>query len=227
MVPDGGTGVGGWWAKAMNSPEKPRAAGRLVPDIPFPPYTFVPGVTPHPCSDPAGHSFGKPPELPDPIDPQRWWECRPYLYGIDLFNGPAPPLPGASARTPLPAMPAPGFGYYWEAHEVWEGLWHAAGRQGTTADFLKGLIKLAAAGVKFRQGVARAVRGHAARAKDLFRGVARDLGGEDARFLGLRLADLLTGTHVVESMAERAPGDREENVVVAFPVLLRPAFGVR
>ena len=31
---------------------------------------------------------------------------------------------------------------FWEAHEAWEALWHAAGRHGPTADFLKGLIKL-------------------------------------------------------------------------------------
>ena len=43
-------------------------------------------------------------------------------------------------------------GFYWEAHEAWETLWHAAGRKGEIADFLKGLIKLAAAAVKAREG---------------------------------------------------------------------------
>ena len=44
-------------------------------------------------------------------------------------------------------------GYYWEAHEAWEGLWAAAGRAGAIGDLLNGLIKLAAAGVKHRQGL--------------------------------------------------------------------------
>src|SRR6516165_5519584 len=124
----------------MHTPSDPRP--RFAPDDPLPPYTFVPGRTPHPVSDPAGHSFGAKPERPAAPDPARWRECRAYLRGLDLFN----------------------HGYYWEAHEAWEGLWLAAGRAGTTADFLKGLIKLAAAGVKSREGrpagaVSRARRG--------------------------------------------------------------------
>src|SRR5690348_12086299 len=99
---------------------------RLEPDLPLPPYAYVPGRAPHPVSDPAGHLHGRPPERPAPIDPPRWQESRAYRHGVDLFN----------------------CGFYWEAHEVWEGLWHAAGRAGVTADFLKGLIQLAAAGVK-------------------------------------------------------------------------------
>ena len=52
-------------------------------------------------------------ERPDPPDPEQWHLCRPYLYGIDLFND----------------------GYYWEAHEVWEGLWHACGLRGQPRAF--------------------------------------------------------------------------------------------
>ena len=37
---------------------------------------------------------------------------------------------------------------FWEAHEAWERLWHAHGRRGPTADLLKALIKLAAAGAR-------------------------------------------------------------------------------
>src|SRR5688500_6277324 len=106
---------------------------RLVPERPLPPYAFVPGRFPHPVSDPRGHSYGARPEPSAPPDPERWRECSSYLYGIDLFN----------------------HGYYWEAHEEWEGLWHACNRRGRTANFLKGLIKLAAAGVKAREGQPR------------------------------------------------------------------------
>jgi hypothetical protein len=141
---------------------------RLVPDSPLPPYAHVPGRTPHPVSDPAGHSFGHSPEPPPALHPQRWQESRAYLRGIDLFNA----------------------GYYWEAHETWEGLWHAADRKGTTADFLKGLIKLAAAGVKHRERKPSGVKSHAGRAAELFRGVARSPGPEGGWFLGFRMFEL-------------------------------------
>jgi hypothetical protein len=120
---------------------------RRLTDTPLPPYTYVPGRTPHPVSDPAGHSFGRVPEPVSPFDPADWQTCHPYLYGIDLFN----------------------HGYYWEAHEAWESLWHAAGRTGPVADFLKGLIKLAAAGVKAAEGNGVGAKGHMQRAAELFR----------------------------------------------------------
>ncbi|HTU90863.1 MAG TPA: DUF309 domain-containing protein [Gemmataceae bacterium] len=174
---------------------------RFVPDAAFPPYTFVPGRTPHPVRDPAGHLFGQPLELPPPLDPARWQDNRAYLYGVDLFN----------------------HGYYWEAHEVWEGSWRAAGRTGQIADFLKGLIKLAAAGVKVRQGQPRGVASHAAGAADLFRDLAQQLGGEEAVYLGLRLRDLLAFAAQIEQQAAEVCGDSDTSVKVVFAFSLRPA----
>jgi predicted metal-dependent hydrolase len=107
----------------------------------------VPGKTPHPVSDPAGHSFGTRNNPVTEFDPTRWRECRPYLRGIDLFN----------------------HGYYWEAHEAWEALWHAAGRAGPVADFVKALIQLAVAGVKHLEGKPEGMRTHALRAAELAR----------------------------------------------------------
>jgi len=176
------------------------ARPRFVPDAPLPPYSYVPGRFPHPMSDPAGHLYGKPPERSPSPDPQRWRESRAYLYGVDLLN----------------------FGYYWEAHEVWEGLWHACGRTGPTADFFRGLIKLAAAGVKVRQGVPAGVASHAARAAAVFRSAAERLGGDDARFFGLRIGDLLAYSRAVEAMAPTVEGDREEGVKIVFPFVLLP-----
>src|SRR2546430_17222014 len=108
---------------------------RLVPDCPLPPYTFVPGQTPHPVSDPEGHSYGARHETPESVGPDDWRSSRPYLFGIDLFNA----------------------GFYWEAHETWEGLWHARGPPGRTADFLKGLIQMTAAGGKVGRRMPRRV----------------------------------------------------------------------
>jgi uncharacterized protein len=174
---------------------------RFVPDTAFPPYTFVPGRTPHPVRDPGGHLYGQTPELPPPLDPDHWQIGRAYLHGVDLFN----------------------HGYYWEAHEVWEGLWRAAGRTGRTADFLKGLIKLAAAGVKVRQGQPRGIASHATGAAELFRDIARQLGGEDAAYLGLRLRDLIAFAQQIERQAADVRSDEDTGVKVVFPVVLHPA----
>jgi hypothetical protein len=136
---------------------------RLVPEVPFPPYTFVPGRAPHPKSDPAGHSFGVEGEPVQPLDRERWRESKTYLFALDLFNGQ----------------------YFWEAHEQLEGLWLACGRRGVVADFLKGLIKLAAAGVKHLEGRPRGVTSHASRAAELWRGVGAEV------LLGLRVPELV------------------------------------
>jgi hypothetical protein len=168
---------------------------RFLPDVPLPPYGHVPGRTPHPVSDPHGHSSGQAPEYPPAPDPDDWRACRAYLRGLDLFNG----------------------GYYWEAHEAWEALWHACGRAGPTADFLKGLIKLAAAGVKVREGRPRGVVHHARAAAALF----RRLGAGQDRYLGLRLEELIRRA---EDTAEHPPacGHPAAAVEVVFPFSLRP-----
>ncbi|MFV0446655.1 MAG: DUF309 domain-containing protein [Planctomycetaceae bacterium] len=134
---------------------------------PLPRYTHVPGRTPHPINDPDGHSFGLAIGSPCPLDPDRPERSADYLRGIALFNA----------------------GYYWEAHEVWEELWHAAGRRGTVARFLKGLIKLAAAGVKQYEGRPVGVQRHAERAVQLLSEVARAV-SPNAIYAGLPLAAL-------------------------------------
>ncbi len=143
---------------------------RLAPELPFPPYAYTPkGAHPHPTRDPAGHSFARPATAVAPPQPARWDQCQLYLYGIDLFN----------------------HGYYWEAHEVWERLWQACGRRGVSADFLKALIALTAAGVKQRERSAgRGAQRHAARCRNLLEGVRRRLGRDETHYLGLELAAL-------------------------------------
>ncbi len=168
---------------------------RYIPDWPLPPYAHVPGRTPHPISDAAGHSYGQVPERPMPPGPDTWHHCRPYLRGLDLFN----------------------HGYYWEAHEMWESLWHACGRRGRSADFLKGLIKLAAAGVKVREGQRRGVVDHARAAADLF----RRIGNSDESCFGLRLGELVD---FAEAVAANPPLARDSAaaVEIVFAVTLRP-----
>jgi uncharacterized protein len=171
------------------------APPRLVPDSVFPPYSYVPGRFPHPISDPKGHSFGiKPPpsELPDP---NGWRECRPYMVGLDLFN----------------------HGYYWEAHEVWESLWHACGRKGPTADFLKGLIKLAAAGVKARQGEPRGLQNHALRAAELFAKLKLA-----SQYMGFGAEQLIRWAEDAARIAPVDPANGDKDTAVVFPFWLLP-----
>lgn len=151
---------------------------RYAPQFPLPPYSYVPGLFPHPVSDPRGHMAGQMPEAIT-LQPGEDWQAHPvYLAAIDLFN----------------------HGYYWEAHEAWEGLWHALGRKDADADFLKGLIKLAAAGVKAREGNESGVQRHALRAAELFR-IVRDQRDDD-RCGGLSLAWLIAQA---SETAARAP----------------------
>jgi hypothetical protein len=110
----------------VDQPLPPDPAWPRHSSIPFPPSRFVPGRLPHPRRDPRGHSFGLPePKLP-PWSPLEWGRNLPYLFGIDLYN----------------------FAYWWECHEALEALWHAAGRRSVHAQFLQGIIQVAAGNLK-------------------------------------------------------------------------------
>ena len=116
---------------------------------PLPAYAFVPGG---PFRHPKLDAVPEP--RPEPIAGGDWRASRSYLHGFSLFDA----------------------GFYWEAHEEWEGLWHAHGRTGSIANLLKGLIKLAAAGVKVRQGQRHGVVTHATRAGACFAAARREAG---------------------------------------------------
>lgn len=173
---------------------------RLLPDRPFPPYAYRPGHNPHPTRDPAGHGYGAAPAVPERPDPGNWQACPDYLFGIDLFN----------------------HGYYWEAHEVWEGLWVACGRAGLPASVFRGLINLAAAGFKARLGNARGMRANAGTALAIFKTIAKEPGLRDARYMGLdirMLADYAAATAARHPETEAPEGD---GAPLAFDLVLRP-----
>ncbi|SUS07969.1 conserved hypothetical protein [uncultured Defluviicoccus sp.] len=173
---------------------------RFMPDEPFPPYAYVPGETPHPKRDRGGHSYGAEFEIPEPPNLEDWRACRDYLYGIDLFN----------------------YGYYWEAHEAWEGLWVACGRRGLTATYLQALISLAAAGLKARSGSARGMRANAGKAARRLESVVSHAGSHRTRYMGLdvrALADFATAISKAPQTTGTAAGD--ENLP-AFELLLWP-----
>ncbi len=147
----------------MNSANQHRL--RFLPEEPLPPYTYVPGKQPHPESDPAGHSYGRPRAQADAMDPANWRGSDTFLRGLDLFH----------------------CGFYWESHVEFERLWLAGGRKGPVADFLKALIHLAAAGVKLLEGRPEGVVSHARRTKELLMGTQR----EGFEMPGFSLAQLI------------------------------------
>ena len=73
-----------------------------------------------------GHSYGQPEPKPTPFPADQWQTSEDYLDGIDLYN----------------------FAYWWECHEVFEGLWHAVGHHSEQGNFFQALIQLAAANLK-------------------------------------------------------------------------------
>ena len=142
---------------------------RYAPANLLPPYAYVPGhELPHPATDPRGHSYSaahdqprgalNTPALPAhlPPDPASRRQTVAALlaadplwpHALDLFNG----------------------GWYWEAHEAWESIWHALGRTTPEARFIQGLIHLAAAAVKIREGKPTGVARHTQRARELLGG---------------------------------------------------------
>jgi hypothetical protein len=140
---------------------------RLLPAHDLPRYTHVPGAgTPHPYRDPRGHSYERKPQQPKGLIEERWSENRSYLLGLDFFN----------------------LGFYWEAHDEWDRLFKVTGPDSQEGKFLKGLVKMAAAGMKVREESIHGVRRHAASAGEVFADVAAESDVDD--FCGLNFTML-------------------------------------
>jgi hypothetical protein len=158
----------------------------------LPPHAFIPGGPwRHPTASSAEASAAP------PIAADDWSHSEAYLRGIQLFNA----------------------GYYWEAHECWEALWHAHGRHGPTADLLKGLIKLAAAGVKVRQRQRHGVVTHAARAAACL-AAARRQGGRLR--LGLDLDEWIENARAIATAPPEDLAPPGERVSRVFAVQIEP-----
>ena len=257
-------------------------------DRPLPPYTHIPGVTPHPLRDPAGHSYRgdaapeadtsgiRPMAVSGPLSPasdinptgehvagERVGVRGPHLSLKPPHPGPLPhsgvlsessaegggegaetteyrlladapdTTPPAQAPLTWAVLPAhPEFqwavqlfnaGYYWESHEAWESLWHAAGRSGALADFLKGLIKLAAAGVKLREHNLVGVERHARRALELFEEVQRRVSSEEASWASRSLIQWMRIAEQLIDVPPPLPDDRTGRPVEVLPRLHLPS----
>ena len=165
---------------------------------PLPPYSYVPRMHPHPVSDPVGHSYGI---AGDTIDPTDELAIRSgHDWAIDLFN----------------------YGYYWESHEAWESIWHAFGGTGRQANFVKGLIKLAAAGVKAREGRAVGVKRHVGRAIEIVDESANADAGRSDSCMGLSYAWLRAQVQLIFDQPEAFVEDSHCDVMSVFPFALVP-----
>jgi hypothetical protein len=117
---------------------------RYAPSRALPARAFIPGVSP------ADHR---------PDDTTRRRDVLPadlaadeaFRFGVDLFN----------------------HGFPWEAHEVWESLWHAAPHHSRERLLLQGLIHAAAAAVKARGAQWVGARKLAQSAAELLEGAGR------------------------------------------------------
>lgn len=179
----------------MSSTRKPDDRSASLGDA-LPPHAYVPGLRPRPS-----HLQGDAREPPSaPLDPEAWRDSPAYVRGIELFE----------------------HGYYWEAHEAWEGLWIAAGRKGPVAELLRGLILLAAAGVKIRQGRGTGAATLGARARGCFERVRQQHGTQLA---GVVLEELLAFADYVQAEGPMLPGAPEADVAVVFGRRLRSDTG--
>lgn len=176
----------------------PQRFVRLLPGTDLPRYTHIPGAgTPHPYRDPRGHSYNKRPLPPKPLHEPLWAENRSYLMALDFFN----------------------LGFYWEAHDEWDRLLRVTGPECLPGIFLKGLVKMAAAGIKVREESIHGVRRHAASAGEVFADVAAESDVE--RYCGLSFT-------LLQFAADRAaqlvyPGSLDAGKPLrVFPFLLTP-----
>ncbi len=164
---------------------------RYAPARAFPPYAFLPGRDPHPTRDPAGHSFTSEAETPAAYHSSAAWRANEdYRYGVDLYN----------------------HGFLWEAHEVWEGLWHAAKHDEQQAEFLQGLIQCTAAALKVPMKQPRGLERLAALGTERLERVARSSRGE---FMGL---DVDSFVAAFRRFAAASPQDARERPLLALEV---------
>lgn len=174
---------------------------RYVPEWALPAYAFVPGLWPHPRR-PGGHAHGIVDAETAPLLSDQPRACRAFLRGLDLFN----------------------HGYYWEAHEAWEGLWRDAQEPAQKA-LLQGLIRLAACGVKLRQGLSQNVCSHAQAAQALFARAQKEAGHNLLCGLDLPLLQALAQQAWTHRAPRQAQAQVAVQVVFAQPLRLREGSG--
>lgn len=95
--------------------------------------------------------------------PAQWWNCVPYRYGFDLYH----------------------FGYFWEAHEVWEDAWKTLPPEAPERALVQGLIFLTACCLKIYCGNGRGATRHCRMALARLQSLETD-----GRMMGIDVVDL-------------------------------------
>lgn len=144
-------------------------------EINLPEFRYISGQGPHPRHLPRGSHL---PELPPPLplSVASWQDSVHYRYAVDLFN----------------------YRYWWEAHEVLEGLWVVAKRETPTGVFLQGLIQVSAALLKESQSLHEVALSLAAKGLPKIR-------TKSGLFLGLEVEHFLCETEAFLSGQRLSP----------------------
>ncbi len=137
---------------------------RHCPQYPFPDYRYIPGKG---LKD--EHRRDLPIFKSQKLDSCHWTSNEAYLYGIDLFN----------------------HGFLFEAHEIWEELWFVCGTQSSEGQFLKSLIQLAAAQLKFNLNEPRPATRLMESAKKILEKISNEQ--SETLYMGLSLTNLIEG----------------------------------
>jgi hypothetical protein len=175
---------------------------RWLPEKSFPSYAYLPGRQPHPVRDPAGHSYNSEAML---STAEISLDSDTFLWGLDLFN----------------------HGYYWEAHEAWEGLWQVADRNAPLRTLFKGLILLSAAGVKIREGKQAAAMRHAGRAGALLHRLMNTADHSFERALGMSAAALAEHAEAAARIPAALQATALGQPQPVFEFILGPSSGGR
>ncbi|WP_052600826.1 DUF309 domain-containing protein [Bacteriovorax sp. Seq25_V] len=145
--------------------------------IPFPSYRFIPGRFPHPLKEGGHMEFSGEPES-KPLTETNYKVHEYYLFSIDLLNEE----------------------YFWEAHAYLEAIWNANGRQGDMAKLCQALIKIGAAGVKFKLQSIPASIGHLQRAIEILKQI------ELESLCGFEIKELiLVISHMLSELSKPLP----------------------
>ena len=128
----------------------------------LPEYAHRPGQTIHPNKS-GGHSYMAEAPAERPLTAENFIIHQEYLFGVDLYNK----------------------GYFWEAHVYWEAAWNGSRRTGDAGNFLKGLILLAAARLKWEVKQPKPALGHFKRSLELI----SELDGDEQ--FGFKVSELV------------------------------------
>ncbi len=170
-----------------------RDAPRLCPQRTLPAHRYVPGLSPRPAL-PLFRAESTPPGTLPIGDAALLDDALPL--GIDLYH----------------------HGYFWEAHEVWEGLWRRFGRNTTNGMLVQALIYLAAAQIKANAGIMRGAIRHGSRASEtLCRLRDSRCCDHDGRLLGVNLVDLAQEAHNYFVSLWKTSHSRSSSKVVQAP----------